>query len=134
MRELVCVGAGGFLGAIARYYVSGWVKSWLFNKYGPEFPFFALGTMAVNVAGCMLIGVLTVLVHRHQLSDAMQLVLMTGFLGALTTFSTFGSETVEMFLGEGDARYAILNVAGNLTLGIGGVLLGRYLTVAVTGG
>ena len=134
MRELVCVGAGGCLGAIARYYVSGWVKSWLFNKYGPEFPFFALGTMVVNVAGCMLIGVLPGLIQRHLLSETTPLVLMTGFLGALTTFSTFGSETVEMFLGEGDARYAILNVAGNLALGIGGVLMGRYLAAAVTGG
>ena len=133
MQELMYVGIGGFVGAVGRFYLSGWVRVWLFQRYGPEFPFFALGTMAVNVAGCLLIGVLTVLVQRFQLSQHWQLVLMTGFLGALTTFSTFGSETVEMFLKEEDARFAVLNVVGNLALGIGAVVLGRWAAQTLTG-
>ncbi|QDT49511.1 fluoride efflux transporter CrcB [Symmachiella dynata] len=133
MQELLFVGVGGFVGAVSRFYLSGWVQRLLFERYGPEFPFFALGTMAVNVAGCFLIGLATVLVQRNHLSTETQLVLMTGFLGALTTFSTFGSETVEMFLKEGDARFALLNVVGNLALGIGAVVLGRWSAQLVLG-
>ncbi len=133
MQELLFVGVGGFVGAVSRFYLSGWVRGLLFQRYGPEFPFFALGTMAVNVVGCFLIGLATVLVQRNHLSTETQLVLMTGFLGALTTFSTFGSETVEMFLKEGDARFAVLNVVGNLALGIGAVLLGRWSAQMVLG-
>jgi len=128
MQEILFVGAGGFLGAVSRFYLSGWVRAWLMNRYGPEFPFFALGTMAVNVLGCLVIGALTVLVQRDIIPHRAQLVLMTGFLGALTTFSTFGSETVEMFLKEEDARFALLNVVGNLVIGIVAVVLGRWLT------
>lgn len=133
MRELLFVGVGGFIGAVSRFYLTGWVRGWLFDRFGPEFPFFALGTMAVNIAGCFLIGLLTVFVERQQLSNEAQLVAMTGFLGALTTFSTFGNETVEMVLKEGDTRFALLNVVGNLALGITAVMLGRWLAQAFGG-
>lgn len=127
MRELFCVGMGGFLGAVGRYCLSGWVDGLLLRKYGPEFPFFPLGTMVVNVLGCFLIGILTVVaVEREGLSPETRMFLMTGFLGALTTFSTFGNETVQLFLKENDARFAVLNVAGSLMLGIGAVLAGRW--------
>ncbi len=128
MQELLCVGVGGFVGAAGRYYLSGWVENWLLQKYGPEFPMFSLGTMVVNVTGCFLIGICIVcLAPKHGFSPETRLLLMTGFLGALTTFSTFGNETVEMFLKEGELRFAVLNIAGNLILGIGAVLLGRWL-------
>lgn len=128
MWELLCVGTGGFIGAVGRYYLSGWVDGMLLRKYGPEFPFFTLGTMVVNVVGCFLIGILTVVaVERNGFSQETRLILMTGFLGALTTFSTFGNETVQLVLKEGELRFAILNVVGNFVLGIGAVLGGRWL-------
>jgi CrcB protein len=134
MRELFCVGMGGFVGAVSRYYVSGWVDGWLFRKYGPEFSFFPLGTMVVNVLGCFLIGVLTVVaVEREGVSPEARMFMMTGFLGALTTFSTFGNETVQLFLKGSDARFAVLNVACSLALGIGAVLAGRW-TAGLWGG
>ena len=79
---------GGSLGAASRYGVS------LFTArfFGPQFPY---GTMLVNLAGCFHIGLLFALADRSRLlTPDVRLLLITGYLGALTTFSTFSLETV----------------------------------------
>ena len=118
MLRLLAVGVGGFIGAVARYLLSGLAH----RLWSTAFP---IGTLTVNVLGCLVIGVLTVLVEGDYLtSPTVRLLLMVGLLGALTTFSTFGYETVEC-MAEGQYGLAALNVAANVTLGLGAVVLGR---------
>lgn len=116
--KLLVVGLGGFVGAIARYGLSGLVHRW----FSGAFP---AGTLVVNVTGCLAIGLLMSLVEDRQLlSPGARLFLMIGLLGSFTTFSTFGYETFEC-LRENDLRGAALSVLANVFLGLGAVVLGR---------
>ena len=118
--NFLAVGCGGFLGAIARYAISG-----LFQKRFPHFT--PAGTLAVNVLGCFMIGVLmAVITTRPNFPPKLQLFLVTGILGSLTTFSTFGYETVEL-LREQSYRTALWNVTANLAFGLPAVWLGWFL-------
>lgn len=117
MFKLVCVGIGGFLGASARYLVGLLVE----RVSGNAFPW---GTAAVNLGGCFLIGfLLTFAAEIAPFSAELRLFLVTGILGGLTTFSTFGWETVRLF-GQGETTLALTNVAVNLVAGLGAVALG----------
>ena len=88
LEKWLLVMLGGSLGAASRYGVS--LLSARF--FGPQFPY---GTMLVNLAGCFLIGLLFALADRSRLlTPDVRLLLITGYLGALTTFSTFSLETV----------------------------------------
>ena len=120
MGQLLAVGLGGFVGAITRYGIGGGVH----RLYGDRFP---MGTLVVNVLGCLLIGMLMSLFEERQLfSPSARLFLSIGFLGSLTTFSTMGYETVQ-YLRDSAIVPALLNVLANAVLGIGAVLLGRLI-------
>lgn len=120
MRELLVVGTGGFLGAIARYWVSGWVYRWT----GPGFPW---GTLVVNLVGCFLLGGLMALAEtRLAVTPEARLFLGIGVLGSLTTFSTLSFETLEL-LRRSEHFAALLNTAGSLVLGLGAVIAGRLM-------
>jgi CrcB protein len=126
VRELLVVGLGGFCGAVGRYVLSGWVQ----RLSASPFPW---GTWAVNVAGCLAIGALMDLTNtRLAVTPEARVFLGIGFLGSLTTFSTFGYETIEMLR---DAQFgpALGNVAANVLLGCGAVYLGRVLVRATLG-
>ena len=126
MLKLLAVGVGGFLGAVARYGLSGWVHRYA----GASFP---AGTLAVNVFGCFLIGVLMTLVEdRPLLSPETRMFLTVGLLGSFTTFSTVAFETFEM-LRDRNPWVAGLNVAANLLVGLGAVWLGRAAVRALGG-
>ncbi|MEX0714955.1 MAG: fluoride efflux transporter CrcB [Planctomycetaceae bacterium] len=115
--ELAVVGTGGFLGAIGRYVVTG-----LMHRRFPGF--LPAGTLAVNLIGCLAIGVLMELVIQQKLSAGpWRLFVVTGLLGSLTTFSAFGYETVEL-MREEDFRRALWNVTGNVLLGCAAVAAG----------
>lgn len=115
--KILMVGAGGFVGAVARYTLSDWVHR--FSK--GSFPH---GTLIVNVLGCFFIGILMGWVQvRHDLTPNQRLILITGFLGSLTTFSTFGYETLAL-LENGYLKLGLGNIATNLVLGILSVYLG----------
>ncbi len=118
MVKLLVVGLGGFVGAIARYGLAGFV-----HRYTrASFPF---GTLVVNVLGCLVIGALMALVEDRQfLGPNARLFVLIGLLGSFTTFSTFGYETVEL-LREGSLRLVVSNIVGSVGLGVGAVLLGR---------
>lgn len=119
MIKLLIVGAGGFLGAISRYALSGIVHRWVPGA-------FPIGTLCVNLIGCFLIGALMTLVQDRKLfTPEGRLLFGVGILGSLTTFSTFGYETVELMRG-GESRMAFLSVAANVVLGVAGVILGRF--------
>ena len=125
MRNLLLVGGGGFLGSVARYYITGWATQ---LTHAARFP---VGTLAVNVTGCLLIGFLAGLAeHAHLLSPPTRLFLLTGLLGGYTTYSAFAYETY--FLGrEHLALAALANVALQLLLGLGAVLVGSRISVLV---
>ena len=109
-RTLV-VGAGGFLGASARYVLGGLLYRWL----PATFPW---ATLVINVTGCFGIGFLAVMVEeRMVLGPGARLFLMVGILGGYTTFSTFGYETIAL-LRESSFAAAAGNVLGQVALGL----------------
>ncbi len=125
MGNLFLVGAGGFLGAIARYMLGGWVYRWL------SFTGFPYGTLAVNLLGCLLIGFLNGLAEsRQMLSPEVRTMVLIGFLGSFTTFSTFGYETMSLAQGAEYGR-ALANIGAHVVVGLlavwGGNALGRFL-------
>ena len=119
MTKLLIVGAGGFIGAVLRYLISGVVQT---LSGSISFPY---GTLAVNLLGCFVIGVLTCLVEtRGMLTAEMRLFLLIGLLGSLTTFSTFGNETFNL-IRDRNVAYALLNIGLQVAAGILLVWLGR---------
>ena len=116
MSNVLYIGLGGFFGAMARWGLSGLAHKVL----GAAFPW---GTLLVNVLGCLLIGgIMFLVVERRMLAPQAQLLLITGFLGSLTTFSTFGYET--MRLANGGLGPALANVGANCIAGLTAVWLG----------
>ncbi len=126
MHPFVLVAAGGALGSLARYLLSGWV---LQHTLAWRFPF---GTFLVNVAGCLIIGVLGGLVVKHDFfTPESRLFLFTGICGGFTTFSAFGLETFYLLRSNQAlvaGSYVLLSVAmGLLALGIGFSLIPHRL-------
>ena len=118
------VGSGGFLGALARYGLSGLVQR---QVPGAAFPY---GTLVVNLVGCLAIGVIVGLVETRQLFGAeFRRFALVGILGGFTTFSTFGYETFAM-LREAEYLRAILNVGVQVLLGLALVWLGYNLATS----
>jgi fluoride exporter len=116
MALLVAIGAA--IGAPARYLTDRWVQA----RFGAVFPF---GTLTVNVVGSLTLGLLTGLAAGKP----MLALLGTGLCGAMTTYSTFGYETVQL-LAERAVGLAILNVATNVLAGLAAVTVG--ITTATT--
>ncbi len=118
--SLASVGAvalGGGVGSLARYLITLAATS----LAGPRFPW---GTLAVNVLGCALAGiVLHLAVDRQTLGAQARLLLMTGFLGGLTTFSAFAFETLQLAR-AGSVALAASNVVGNVALSLAAVWCG----------
>jgi CrcB protein len=116
--RLLAIAGGGAAGAVARYWVSGRVYQWL----GTDFPW---GTLVVNVAGSFLIGLLaTVLLERLPLDVEWRALLIIGFLGAFTTFSTFSWETLALIE---QAQYA--KAVGNALVSVVACLAATWLGV-----
>ena len=121
MYKVLWVGFGGFLGAVLRYLISGGVERWTEDINFPH------GTLAVNLIGCFIIGLLSHLLEsRGVFGVEARLFIFIGVLGAFTTFSTFGNETLNL-LREGDTLFALGNVAVHVVLSLGMVWLGRAL-------
>jgi CrcB protein len=121
MRTIFIIGAGGFIGAVLRYLA---VLSMQVFKTRHNIP---LGTLLVNVVGCLLIGVLAVIAENSKLLSAeTRNFLVVGVLGAFTTFSTFGYESVFMLKNGFNVSFA-LNIGLQLVLGFSAVAGGMYL-------
>ena len=121
MTRLLLVGLGGSLGAMARYAVSLAVARY----WDGEFP---LGTFVANVSGCFALGFFATLgAERAALDPSLRLAVATGFLGAYTTFSTFGYETHRL-LESGAWLWAAANALGSLLAGLAAVWLGVVLS------
>ncbi|AZI15067.1 fluoride efflux transporter CrcB [Avibacterium paragallinarum] len=120
-QSLLIISSGAAIGACTR-----WCLSELLN---PLFSFLAFGTLIANYLGCFLIGILIALLWQYpQVSSEWRLFLITGFLGSLTTFSSFSAEVVNDFLTEKWATAVIviaLHLGGSLFFTLLGVLLWR---------
>jgi len=123
--EFVAVGAGAAVGAWLR-----WVLGIVLN---PVFPVLPLGTLSANLGGGLLMGVAIELITRHAaMSPEMRLLITTGFLGGLTTFSTFSAEITTLLLRREwlwGSLGIVAHVAGSLLLTVAGILLARALFV-----
>jgi len=123
MKIVLLVGFGSFIGGMSRYLVTLFVQ----NKILSTFPY---GTLAVNIIGCFLIGVIYGLSERGNMNPEWRLFLATGIMGGFTTFSSFSNETVSMLR---DAEYlpALSYVAFSVIVGLaatfGGISLIKYL-------
>lgn len=124
-RHVIAIAIGGALGALSRYGVNVVCARWLGDH-------FAFGTLVVNVVGCFLLGLLMPLgtADIPRWNAVTHSAMTVGFLGALTTFSTFGFETAR-FIENTQHSVAALNVSANLVLGMAavyaGLLLGRWI-------
>lgn len=118
MQNLLLVGLGGAIGAITRYKIGVALAA---RSAVAGFP---LATLAVNLSGCFLMGLLTGWLTRKEIpAQSLQLFLLTGVLGGYTTFSAFGAETVEL-LKRGAVGLASGYVAASVVGGVLAVLLG----------
>ncbi|WP_349408458.1 fluoride efflux transporter CrcB [Pseudalkalibacillus sp. SCS-8] len=107
--NLLWVMLGGFFGAIARYTLGEWM---------PAANGFPVGTMSVNLIGCLFLGWFTAFIsYRKNTSSVIPLLVGTGFTGSFTTFSTFSVETFQL-LEQQFYFMAFLYVLGSLTIGI----------------
>jgi fluoride exporter len=111
------VGIGGFLGAIARFWLGGYIT----NRLGARFPY---GTFVINISGSFLIGlIVTVLAEKSHWSANWRYLIPIGFIGAYTTFSTFELEAFQS-LRDADLFFAFLNVFLSVVVGFIAVWLG----------
>jgi CrcB protein len=117
MNKYLMIGAGGFLGAIARY----WLGSFIGSRMGIRFPY---GTVVINISGSFLIGlIVTLIAQRTHWNANWSYLIPIGFIGAYTTFSTFELETLRSFQ-EGEIFYAFANVIVSVVVGFLAVWLG----------
>lgn len=121
LKTAIAVMLGGAFGALARWGLHLWID----GKTAPSsFPW---GILTVNVLGCFLFGFLFAFGEsRHWFSDTVRMVLLTGFLGSFTTFSTFSWNTLTL-LREGQSSLALGNIFVSVGLGLFAVWLGFFL-------
>ena len=110
----------GGLGAVARIWIGGAVQ----RAWGTSFP---IGTVVVNILGCLLFGIVWALAEQRQLlSHETRFLILSGFMGAFTTFSTFAFESHFLIL-EGRTAIAMANLVGQCGLGLLAIQLGIRL-------
>jgi CrcB protein len=113
------VAVGGAFGAVSRYGISEWART----RFGESFPW---GTLLVNVAGSLLLGVLLGLALVGDMPRSVKAAAGAGFMGAFTTFSTFSCETV-LLAQDGKFDRALINVVANVVLGITAAVIGFWM-------
>ena len=120
MKEAWYVGIGGFLGSVLRYGIN------LLSNRSYPIQLIPYGTLLVNCLGCFFLGALVALFKKFNLNiQSLNLFLITGFLGAFTTFSAFGNESIKLFLSN---QYQLFfgNIFLNVFLSIFSVWLGYF--------
>jgi len=124
MANILIIGIGGFLGAIARYGAALWIG----QRWGRSFP---LGTFIINVTGSFLIGLfMSLFTERFLVNPQWRLLLVVGFLGAYTTFSTFEYETGAL-VKDSEWLLAMLNVMLSVVVGFLALKLGEVIAKSI---
>ncbi len=127
MKEALLIMVFGSMGSLCRWGVGRWSKDFM----GDKLPF---GTLIVNVVGCLLLGFATVaILDNTRIPRPLQTAITIGFLGAFTTFSTFGYETFT-FMRDGQWLHAAGNATANFVLGLAAVAAGVYAAKAIVVG
>jgi CrcB protein len=120
IRAPIAISLGAIAGALSRYYLTNWFA----QQFGTSFPY---GTFFINLTGCFGMGFfITLALERIAVSPEVRLMVATGFLGAYTTFSTYGLDTVNL-LKTSNFAAASFYWAGSAVLGIICVQLGAIL-------
>lgn len=124
LKPLLIVGAGSFIGGAMRYLLSTFMK----NICGQGFPW---GTLAVNLLGCFLFGIVFAIFSKNSSADnTLYLLLTTGVCGGFTTFSTFANESVQM-LQHGNISGFIGYVATSVIAGFLLLAFGYWIVKAL---
>lgn len=111
MLKALLIGLAGLVGTLGRY----WVSETVGRRYGEAFP---VGTLAVNLLGCFLAGLLFYLLQeRFSVNQTVRAVVLVGLLGGFTTFSSYGLQTFAL-LREGQFAYAALNLMLSNAVGL----------------
>lgn len=120
IRNPIAISLGAIAGALSRYYLTLWFS----DRFGVSFPY---GTFFINISGCFAMGFFTTFALNHVtiISPEVRLLVATGFLGAYTTFSTYGLDTVALL--RNNIFTATFYWAGSAILGIICVQLGVIL-------
>jgi fluoride exporter len=121
MLGVFFVALGGAIGSVTRYLASNWMA----ERFGADFP---LGTLLVNIIGCFIIGLfMAMATERLSISPYWRLLIAVGFLGGLTTFSSFSYETLRL-VQDADIMRAFYNVGFNLVGGFFATWLGIIIS------
>jgi fluoride exporter len=119
-KGVFIVGIGGFIGTVARYLLSQFIQKY----FNTAFP---LGTLIINILGCLIIGFLFGMFERGSLiSSELRLFLTVGFCGGFTTFSTFSNDSVNL-INDGELLYLMLYMGLSIFAGISFTFLGKIL-------
>ncbi len=122
VNKILLVGSGGFLGAISRYLSTHYITQYTAVKTFP------LGTLIVNIVGCLLLGFgFGLAIAKDILSPEVRLLFFTGFLGSFTTYSTFGVESFNL-LKDGNHTGAVFNILVHICVGLAAVWAGDMLS------
>ena len=106
VNNILLVGIGGAVGSILRYAMQRWIN----------LNIFPYGTFAVNILGCLIIGLLAGLAAKHLITESSKLLLITGFCGGFTTFSAFSIEALQML---DENRWLTFAIYVSLSIGLG---------------
>jgi CrcB protein len=118
MESIFLVGFGGFIGSVMRHLATEWSK-YLFKGFN-----FPLGTIIVNITGCLLLGLLNGWAENLELfTPQIRLFMFVGILGSFTTFSTFSYETIRM-MQNGNTMHAVVNISMQLIIGLFAAFIG----------
>ncbi|MBI9051998.1 MAG: fluoride efflux transporter CrcB [Anaerolineaceae bacterium] len=120
MEKFLFISLGAMFGANARY----WLGDWAAQKWGTAFPY---GTLIINLSGSLILGFfLTIATERFLIDPRIRMMVVVGFLGAYTTFSTYTMESFNLMF-HGQWLYGLLNLLGSTLLGVLAIGLGVSL-------
>ena len=120
MKILLLIGAGSFTGGILRYLLSQYIQIKSFST----FPF---GTLAVNIVGCLFMGIVFGLAGKWNFPHELRFFLTTGLLGGFTTFSAFSNETFVLFR-DGQFVFAVIYILLSVFVGLAATIIGNAAT------
>ncbi|MFI5460966.1 MAG: fluoride efflux transporter CrcB [Isosphaerales bacterium] len=121
--KILALSVGGMAGVNARYWLGVWINRWASS----QFPW---ATFSINVSGSFAIGFLTALLARWSPHSHLRLLILVGFLGGYTTFSTFAFESVTLWQ-RGEWAFSLANMAGSVLAGCAAVVLGAALAQGI---